>query len=397
MTRRPGGDRGNRTPQGSKLRICFYSGSALPNLGGLELVMDGLARRFVGEGHDVTVVAPWPDGSERPDDSVYPYHVHRHAPYPPQMESLRGVMHHLLGVGRPSAFDIVHCHAIYPQAYLAATVRHELGAALVATRHGGDLRTKALAFYGPDAASRTYWGMAQMDALVAVNRTYREEFLQRCSAADRVVEIPHGVDLEAFATPVPRPGDLDVEIRPGKYALFLGRLARQKGVDLLLEALKDVPADGDIQLVIAGSGKEERSLKADVDRLALRDRVRFVGWVGGRLKTYLLQNCLCLVAPSRRNEAFGLTILESSAAGRPVIASNIRSLDERVEHGRTGFLVPPKAPVELAAALRFLLSHLETADEMGRRARKAASRYSLDVVVNQHLRLYERLVTSARA
>ena len=397
MTRLPEGDRGNRRPQRSKLRICFYSGSALPNLGGLELVMDGLARRFVGEGHNVTVAAPWPDGSERPDDSVYPYHVHRHAPYPPQIEDLRGGMNHLLGIGRPSPFDIVHCHGIYPQAYLAATVRHELGAALVATRHGGDLRAKALAFYGPDAASRTYWGMAQMDVLVAINRTYRQEFLQRCSAADRVVEIPHGVDLEAFATPVPRPGDLDVEIRPGKYALFMGRLTRQKGVDLILEALKEVPAEGGVQLVIAGSGKEERALKADVARLALRDRVRFIGWVGGRQKTYLLQNCLCQVAPSRRKEAFGLTILESSAAGRPVIASNIRSLDERVEHGRTGFLVPPDAPVELAAALRFLLSHFETADEMGRRARIAASRYNLDVVVNRHLRLYERLVTAARA
>jgi len=380
-----------------KLQICFFAGSALPDLGGVEVVMDALARGFVALGHGVTLVAPWPSGAERPDDTRYPYRVHRHAPYPRWIEDPGVCLGYLRGAPGPGGFDVVHCHGIYPQAYLAALARNDLGAALVATSHGGDLGAGMLTFYGPEATARAHWGIARMDALIAVNRAYREVFLRHATEPARVVEIPHGVDPARFATAVPRPAALDPGIRAGSYALFLGRLTRQKGVHLLLEALQAVPADGGVELVIAGTGREEGALRADCARLGLRDRVRFVGWIEGSLKTYLLQSCLCLVAPSLRREAFGLSVLECHAAGRPAIASDIPGLDERVEPGRSGILVRPNSPDALAAALLSLRRRPDRADEMGRQARAAASRYGLDLVVERHLALYARVLGSPRA
>jgi len=210
-----------------------------------------------------------------------------------------------------------------------------------------------------------------------------------CPEARLVVNIPNGVDLETLRKRESRPGGLDPAIKPGEYILFLGRLKQRKGVDLLLEAFDRLPGPSSTQLVVAGDGDERTALQAKVAGLQVQDRVRFVGWIDGKLKTYLLQNALCAVIPSRESEGFPLVTLECYGAGCPVIAPAIPGLKELVLDGETGMLTKPESVESLARALREFVSSPGYASKLGAQGSQFAGDFSWKTIAQRHLELYE--------
>src|SRR5207244_3805130 len=123
-------------------------------------------------------------------------------------------------------------------------------------------------------------GLESADALVAISRFTREGYRRLCPRAERVVDIPNGVDVDMMMSPATRPSNWDPSIVPGQYILFLGRLRYRKGVDLLLHALANVRDSGQVQLVIAGEGIERSRLERLAADLGVARRVHFVGEVG---------------------------------------------------------------------------------------------------------------------
>ena len=95
--------------------------------------------------------------------------------------------------------------------------------------------------------------------------------------------------------------------------------------------------------------------------------------------------------PSRLWEAFGLVVLESYAAGIPVIASRMPGLHDLIEPGRTGYLVSPESPAELAEKMQALFADDGEARRMGDYARRISQRYGWPVVAERHVQLYDRL------
>jgi len=359
------------------------------------MVVDRLARALVARGHAVTVVAQASGERRPPPVPEVPYRVYRHPRLPPRHPGVVGHQRYLLAAHARHPFDLVHCHGLYPHAFLAALARPRMGVPLVATSHGADLEAADVAFYGPLAAPWNAWGLRRMDALVAVNRGYAERF--RAAAPAAVVrEIPNGVDAEALGVPAPRPAGLEAAIRPGGYFLFLGRLVGQKGVGTLLEAFARLPGEGDLRLVVAGDGRRREGLERQAGELGLDGRVRFLGWVDGALKAWLLQNSLCAAVPSHGSEAFGLVVLESFAAGRPVVASDVPCLPDWVCTGQNGLLVPEGRPEALAAALARLAAAPEEADAMGRRARAEGWALEWREVGRLHEELYAELLERHR-
>jgi glycosyltransferase involved in cell wall biosynthesis len=234
--------------------------------------------------------------------------------------------------------------------------------------------------------------MRRLDAMIAISRFTREGFLRHCPNGVRVVDIPNGVDVAAFAETVPRPPGLDPAIEPGRYVLFIGRLVGRKGADVLLDALARIPDGGAVQLVLAGDGQEKAKLLAQCDRLHLKHRVRFVGMVGGAVKKYLLQNAVAVAMPSRRWEGFPLVVLESYAAGTPVIASDVEGLGELIDASRAGMVFPSESAVELAAHLRSAFDERTKMFLLGESARRFAAQYDWDRIVRRHLELFEGLL-----
>ncbi|HSV14689.1 MAG TPA: glycosyltransferase family 4 protein, partial [Tepidisphaeraceae bacterium] len=333
------------------MRICLYTGTALPKLGGQEAVVDALARQFQKLGHEPFVMAPRPRLPLRPNDASLPYPVIRHPRFYSTKFLVSWYRRWLRAAYLRHHFDVIHCHDVYPTGYLAALTNNDLRIPIVITSHGGDVREGNVRLSKPGMRPRFTRAVSDADALVSIGRFTEEGFRRLGANATKIVTIPNGVDLDPFREPAARPADLDARIVPAEYALFLGRLALRKGVDTLLQALAQVTPNGRVQLVIAGSGDERPAIEQMIDKLNLRDRVRLVGRVVGDLKTYLLQNALCTVMPSRGWEAFPLVVLESFAAGRPVIGSRIPGLEDLIAPDVTGLLFTDESAADLAGAL----------------------------------------------
>jgi glycosyltransferase involved in cell wall biosynthesis len=227
---------------------------------------------------------------------------------------------------------------------------------------------------------------------------FTTQALRRLEPSTRmIVEIPNGVDLTPFDNPPfrphARPPELDPRIRAGRYVLFLGRLHRRKGVDVLLEAWAASLAktDSGIMLAIAGDGLERDALANQAERLRILPRVCFLGRVAGQNKTWLLQNARCVCMPSREWEAFPLVIMEAFAAGKPIIGTRIRGLEDLITHGRTGWLVAPESAVELAAALHEMSVDNRSLQNYGANARRSALDHGWPSIAARHVALYQSI------
>jgi glycosyltransferase involved in cell wall biosynthesis len=148
---------------------------------------------------------------------------------------------------------------------------------------------------------------------------------------------------------------------------IIGALIPRKGHRYLLEAMAAQPASGPrIRLLIAGEGPVARELQTKCVVLGLQKQVEFLGYVDD--VGAVLSRIDALVVPSLQ-EGFSQVVLEAMTAGLPVIASALPGLDELVEEGRTGFLVPPANADALRRTIHKLASDPGLASELGRAAR----------------------------
>jgi glycosyltransferase involved in cell wall biosynthesis len=374
------------------MRICLYTETALPKIGGQELVIDALARQFLALGHEPLVLSPPPKRRRvREHDAQLPYPVVRHPRFVSTRYLVEWYATFLRRAWRRYRFDVLHCHAIYPCAYLAAVCKQDLGIPIVITSHGGDVHAGGRRLAKRGFPARYGRSLAAADALISISKFTTAGYQRLCPTATNIESIPNGVHLAPFASSMSRPESLDPRIPSSDYVLFLGRLNRRKGVDVLLDAFAQMLPGADTTLVIAGDGDERTTLETQCAELGLSERVHFVGAVGGNAKVWLLQNARCVVIPSRDWEAFPLVVLESFAAGKPVVGTRIPGLEDLIEPERTGLLVPTESPRSLAEALTFLLHDEAAAHEMGQHARQVVQEFDWRNIAEQHLRLYRRL------
>lgn len=175
---------------------------------------------------------------------------------------------------------------------------------------------------------------------------------------DKLRTIPHFVDV---GRAIARPADFR-----GTGALFVGRLAPEKGVDVAIRAMRLVPEH--IDLTIVGDGPERARLEALAQREA-PGRVRFTGRVDRNRVAVYMSRASALVVPSVWFENQPMNMLEASVAGLPSIASELGGMAELIDHGRTGWLVPPNDEVALAEAISHAAGDPALASKMGDLAR----------------------------
>lgn len=380
------------------MRICLYTETALPKVGGQELVVDALAREHAALGHDVVVLAARPKRKEPLNDENRPYAVMRHPAFYSTRWGVAWYRRYLLKLHRQHHFDAVHCHSVYPTGYLAALCRPEWDAATVITSHGGDVREGNVRLQKKGLPQRHTQAVQSADALAAISGFTREGYLRLGGEPGQIVEIPNGVDLAQFNRQPARPQRLGSEVRAGRFLLFLGRLHERKGVDVLLRALASLraPGDGRIDLLIAGDGPQREPLEALARELQLTSRVLFVGPVAGDEKVWLLKHARAVVLPTRHWEAFPLVVLESYAAGRPVIGTRAPGLADKIIESQTGWLAEPDDAASLARAIQPALAEPRTADAYGEMARRYAASFSWRAVAQRYLELFADLADRRR-
>jgi glycosyltransferase involved in cell wall biosynthesis len=182
---------------------------------------------------------------------------------------------------------------------------------------------------------------------------------------------------------VPGNGSAPRHDRP--YVLFVGRLERLKGADLLIDALQGYRA---LDVLIAGDGEEREALER---RAAGLDHVRFLGHVPQRELDGLYRGATALVVPSVGYEVFGLVVLEAFARGTPVVVHDLGALPELVQDSGGGLVY--RTTGELVAAIERLRANTSLRNELGARGRDAWRRLWSE---DRHLEAYFEAIEEVR-
>jgi glycosyltransferase involved in cell wall biosynthesis len=207
---------------------------------------------------------------------------------------------------------------------------------------------------------------------------------------ERIVHIPNGVEVNGMEL------KRDYTLRRGIALTFVGRLHPQKGVDVLLRALRkvaDVRPQVPWRLQILGDGDLRPQLEGLTRSLSLSEAVEFCGRVGN-VSDYLAETDI-FVLPSRA-EGLPSALLEAMSQGLPCIATRIDGNADVIAHAQNGLLVNPDDEEDLATAILQLVDDRALRMRLGRQARRTVEEeYSIDYLAERHVELYKRLFVSA--
>ena len=224
------------------------------------------------------------------------------------------------------------------------------------------------------------WSKA-VDMYIALTEFGRRKLVEGGLPADKIVVKPN------FAYPDPGPST-----GTGGYAVFVGRLSAEKGVDTLLEAWRHL--GGELPLKLLGDGP----LAAAVQEAAVKDTS--IQWLGNQSleAVYkLVGEAAFLVLPSQCYENFPRVVIEAFAKGTPVIVSKLGAMAAIVDDGRTGLHFKPGDPVDLAATVRRILGEsLELARMRQAARRKFEQNYTADSNHKTLMTIYEKALSNAR-
>jgi len=365
------------------MNICMYTDTFLPDVGGAELVLDNLATRFVERGHQVVVLAPRVRG--RDNNLQREYRLVRYRRPFSKRYLVQQTLPRLLSLHCRHRFDLIHCHAAYPQAFVARSLKRWLGVPLVVRPHGTDVIDGELIRRHPILDARLRKTLPVVDAVIAQGRFLKQIAQSLGAPAERTRVIHNGVEVAAYRGRSPA-------VPPRPYVLTMSNLRHRKGVDVLLRAyaqLNNPRAD----LVIAGSGSQEAELRRLAEQLELGQRVRFIGQVFGAEKRAWFRDAVCYVCPSRR-EPFANVILEALAAELPVVATSVGGNLEMVEHQGNGLLVPPDNVADLARALDCVLTDVVRRRRFAAASSRRAAAFDWSVITSQYLELYQQVCSA---
>lgn len=290
------------------------------------------------------------------------------------------------------SFDIVHAHGygFYP-AYGALPLARIRGLPSVLTAHTSPSRGLVRAIYDLTVGKLV---AQSVDSIICVTNN-EAEYFERLGVRPAALNIiPNGVDIESYKAP-----GLELEFRrmfdvQDDYVLFAGRLSRNKGVDVLLQAIGPrLKVDPNLSLIVAGGNHGHYDeLRALTYRLGIHEKVKFTGQLSDSLLRGAFIGCKMFVLPSRGGEAQGITILEAMAAGKPVVATRVGGVPYTVIEGRNGFLVPPEDPVSMRASINRLLDDSTLSQRIGVENHNEARKYSWDEIADRTESVYKLTV-----
>lgn len=370
--------------------------------GGVETTVREISRRLRSAGDEVEVFASdlfdesgWVRRSDfRPTVDGVP--VRRFAIVKrPLPRFTLPVMAGLVDALSASGAGVIHAHSHrYGHVLQATAVARRCGIPLVVSTHyhPADRREPPIK-KGLLRLEDVVFGMASYrvaNALI-VESELEGRLVREFAPGARVHVIPPGIDVQEWDHPsLDRDEGLPL---PDRYLLFVGRIAPNKGLPVLLEALSRIPASDRVPLVLMGPDWGERAaLEGRARELGISEELRWLGPVPDRgAYRAVLRRARALVLPSEW-EAYGLVLLEAMAARTPIVASAVGAVPEVLEQGRAGRMVPYGDDGALADALRATVNDPEGTRRLVQFGREKAERCDWSVAVDRHRALYRELV-----
>jgi glycosyltransferase involved in cell wall biosynthesis len=394
-----------------------------PLVGGAEKVLNYLALALAAEGAMVTVVTSRVPGLELALWEEVPVEAISGMMGPEPVAQGRltvvrletspvrfwGTWRHMQNLGRwfeKNPIDLAYVSMLKHDAYVTTRAGRRLGFPVVLRAEGagatGDIAWQSWGNFGRRIGRRCRLA----DAFVAISeaievelrRAWRDgtmrpshfdEASRRVEAEPQIVAIPNGV-------PVPtRPWERRRDWHASPRAVFLGRLAPEKGLDTLIDAWPLVRvAHPEARLILIGDGPERAALEARAQARGLTAGPgQAVEMPGARPDaTAALRDADLFVLPSRE-EGMSVALLEAMALGIPLVASSIPGNRRLIGDFREGRLAPPEDPVSLARVITEQWADFDRAVDMARAARsRVEQEFSIQVVARKHMELFKSLV-----
>lgn len=249
-----------------------------------------------------------------------------------------------------------------PAAWLAGRLT---GKPYLISLRGGDVPGflyDGISLYHRVAGPVIGWLWRRASAVVA-NSGGLADLARRFAPDVDVSIVPNGVDADLF-----RPAERAEQAETGRVVLlFVGRVVRQKGLDLVLQALPALPAG--VTLRVVGDGPARPALEAQAETLGIADRVSFLGWLGRDELPSAYAGADLFVFPSR-DEGMPNAVLEAMAAGLPVMGTRIAGNRDLIVDGETGLMVEADDAAGLRMGLERLVKDPELRMRMGAQGRR---------------------------
>lgn len=318
-----------------------------------------------------------------PSDNIHYFCLPSHVGLPTSGQFLsKRLLRSILEEHRRDPFDLIHAHAALPCGHAALLLGKRLGIPFVVSVHGLD------AFFVRQAGtlvgawckriSRDVYRFAA--AVICISEKVREQVLREVSA--NTVVVYNGVDAVTFS-----PGQKTDSLLS---VLSVGNLIPTKGHADLLRAFATVSKIIPCTLEIVGDGPESRNLNKLAGNLGIGDKVKFRGRQSKDAVAEAMRRSTVFALPSVY-EGLGCVYLEAMACAKPVIACKGQGIEEVIQDGKTGLLVPTASNAELTEALAVLLGDPVLCRKMGTAARElVVEGFTVQHQAKQLAMIYER-------
>jgi glycosyltransferase involved in cell wall biosynthesis len=267
--------------------------------------------------------------------------------------------------------DVINAHWLFPQGFVTKYVKIITHKKSVLTTHGGDvailqdkLKAKLLAPILHNFDYVTFVSNKNLDDALKVANMKKN---------DKYLVLPMGISLPKLSSTKLNQEAINI--------LFIGRLVKIKGVDVLIKAINNLGTLGqNVNLIIAGDGPLNAQLNDLTRRLGLTNKVQFTGFVSGATKQELFKNAAIVVIPSIRDErgyeeGLPVAALEAMSYGKVLIATRTGSLPELIDN-KNGMLVEPNDDKALCDTIKFALKSQSSWPSISHSARLTAGNYS---------------------
>ena len=225
------------------------------------------------------------------------------------------------------------------------------------------------------------------DVITTVSKSITQELREYYLNSKSINVVENGVD-EKFFYPKKEKSEKTM-----KYAIFVGRIDREKGLFDLVECGRYIRRERpELNFIIAGKGRDLKKLINKIKKIGLQDKFIFLGQVEKDNLVKLYQNATFFIFPSY-HEGLPSVILEAMSCGLPIIATDVRGNRDLIINGENGIIVPPKEPKKLAEAINSLLEDEKLMEYLGKNARDTIiKKYTWDIVAKKMLKCYESLI-----
>jgi len=374
------------------MKIVHVSTHYYPVLGGLERAIQSLAEELARMGHEVHVITSGFGAEDRPKEEVINgVYVHRVKALRFLSPDLTYPLEYVEKVIRDA--DIVHGHSqnslfTVKVVEKAKSLGVKTAMYFMAVDALYDHPNYLVRLLGPFYANHMLNKAIALSNLRLV-KSFRDLEILRSRYGVTAFHVPDGVSEETVNAPNMAEEFKERYAIREPFVLYIGRLHRLKGVDVLIKAVSiAVKKHPKLKAVIIGPG-EQKPYRKLAQKLGVESNIIFLGYVDEMTKIGALDASIALLLPSLCDyvEVFSIVISEAWARRKPVIASAVGEIPYRVKHMVNGLLVPPKDPKALAEAMIMLAKNRELATRLGVEGKKEVMTWS--EVALQILNMYK--------